>query len=487
MIMKSIFVKEQYPYSKADLIRIFGKDDANTCIKKLKEFGVLKTIKKEKRFSDLSELNDVDLVIVDEEDTEIERYYVFGFVGVIIVNGYVLKCYPKYIFSTQEPFDELMKVISVLEKYNNSKEQIIKICINSQSDKEFNRLAAIMYLLNDYYENGVYNNTQDIIEVNGNGEINWNKTINETFAILHNNRPYYVELQTLMHKNNDRDYFKRLHECLLGICSAELKELSLLELLGLTEVDLTDETLDDFGDKSYILSQLEKEINIQFNTRKQSLLKVMYMFIANEGTLADKSNFSLYGTNAFHAIWEEACAVAMGNILHKKLRDIKVPSGVLSEYYRKRANYELIDIIEKPTWFDAQGYDHKAKETLIPDIVSIHEDAFYIFDAKYYNIRLEVGKDVDGQPGIGDITKQYLYQLAYKRFCKDHGFVMKKVRNSFLMPTEKGDCPVKIGSVRLDMLSSLKLKNVRVVLLPANMVYDAYLMNQTIEYWNLKL
>ena len=64
---------------------------------------------------------------------------------------------------------------------------------------------------------------------------------------------------------------------------------------------------------------------------------------------------------------------------------------------------------------------------------------------------------------------------------------MKKVRNSFLMPTEKGDCPVKIGSVRLDMLSSLKLKNVRVVLLPANMVYDAYLMNQTIEYWNLKL
>ena len=175
--------------------------------------------------------------------------------------------------------------------------------------------------------------------------------------------------------------------------------------------------------------------------------------------LADKSNFSLYGTNAFHAVWEEACAVAMGNILHKKLRDIKVPSGVLSEYYRKRANDELIDVIEKPTWFDSQGYDHKAKESLIPDIVSIHEDSFYIFDAKYYNIRLEVGKNVDGQPGIGDITKQYLYQLAYKRFCKDHGFAMRKVRNSFLMPIEKGNCPIKIGSVRLDMLSSLKLKN----------------------------
>ena len=485
--MKSVFVKEQYPYSKTDLIKIFSKDDANTCIKKLKEFGILKTIKKEKRFSDLSELNDVDLVIVDEEDTDIERYYVFCFVGVIIVNGYVLKCYPKYIFSTQEPFNELMKVISVLEKYNNSKEQIIKISINSQYDKKFNRLAAIMYLLNDYYENGVYNNTQDIIEVNGNGEINWNKTINETFAILHDNRPYYVELQTLKHQNNDRDYFKRLHECILGICSAELKELSLLELLGLTEVDLTDETFDDFGDKSYILNQLEKEINIQFNTRKQSLLKVMYMFIANEGTLADKSSFSLYGTNAFHAIWEEACAVAMGNVLHKKLRDIQVPSGVLSDYYKNKSNIELINIIEKPTWFDVSGEDHKAKDTLIPDIVSIQDDSFYIFDAKYYNIKLEPGKDIAGQPGIGDITKQYLYQLAYKRFCKEHGFAMKKVRNSFLMPTENGDSAKKIGSVRLDMLSNLKLKNIRVVLLPANMVYDAYLMNQTINILDIKL
>ena len=94
---------------------------------------------------------------------------------------------------------------------------------------------------------------------------------------------------------------------------------------------------------------------------------------------------------------------------------------------------------------------------------------------------------MDRQPGVGDITKQYLYQLAYKRFCKDHGFATRKVRNSFLMPTEKGDCPMKIGSVRLDILSNLKLKNVRVVLLPADMVYDAYLMNQTINIEDIKL
>ena len=137
----SVFVKEQHPYTKSELIDIFGTN-TNECIKKLKEYGILKTIKRGKSFADLSELSDLDFVILDEDDSSVERQYVFSFVGVIIVNGYVLKCFPKYIFSNKEPFDELIQVISVLEKYNNSKQQIIKICITNQNDKSFNRLAV---------------------------------------------------------------------------------------------------------------------------------------------------------------------------------------------------------------------------------------------------------------------------------------------------------------------------------------------------------
>ena len=39
------------------------------------------------------------------------------------------------------------------------------------------------------------------------GEILWDKTINETFAIIQNNKPYYVELQTKNTIDNDYDYF----------------------------------------------------------------------------------------------------------------------------------------------------------------------------------------------------------------------------------------------------------------------------------------
>lgn len=52
------------------------------------------------------------------------------------------------------------------------------------------------FLLQDYFENDVYSNTEEIIECNGSGEILWDKTINETFTLLSENRPYYTELQT---------------------------------------------------------------------------------------------------------------------------------------------------------------------------------------------------------------------------------------------------------------------------------------------------
>lgn len=48
---------------------------------------------------------------------------------------------------------------------------------------------------------------------------------------------------------------------------------------------------------------------------------------------------------------------------------------------------------------------------LIPDLISIPcidgQDWFIIFDAKYYNLQLEKGKSLRGNPGVGDVTKQY--------------------------------------------------------------------------------
>lgn len=61
-----------------------------------------------------------------------------------------------------------------------------------------------------------------------------------------------------------------------------------------------------------------------------------------------------------------------------------------------------------------------------------------------------------GQPGVGDITKQYLYQLAYDDFIIKQGY--KYVQNVFLCPDEVAE--KKYGWVRMNMLHQIGDKKI---------------------------
>ena len=462
--MISEFVREQKRYTQKDLCHKLkcSEEQVVPLIRKLKEFGVLKAVKAFDVQKNMADLLDEDIEVADVEVGENEYLYVFTFVGVIVVAGRVLKCYPKYLLHANEPTHELQQVIKVLEKYN-SKEQIVRMFNDSSESSAFNLLAVLLFLLQDYFENNVYSNTEEIIECNGSGEILWDKTINETFTMLSDNRPYYVELQTRKRVTNDFDYFKRLHECVLTMASRELKDAKLLDLFEMDEINLTDEELDDFGDKEYILYRIEKELNIQFNTRKQLVLKTMYAYIERRGSLFDIDCLSLFGTNSFNLVWEKICADIMDNQLDVPLGVLKLPVPLKDGYDRKK---KLIELIEKPLW-TVTG--KTAKDTLIPDLISIckvnNQYQFIIFDAKYYNAQLEKGIAPTGQPGIESVTKQYLYQLAYQKFIEEHEFA--SVKNCFLLPTENSEIEDK-GEVRMEILSNLGLQNIKIRLIPAD-------------------
>ena len=87
-------------------------------------------------------------------------------------------------------------------------------------------------------------------------------------------------------------------------------------------------------------------------------------------------------------------------------------------------------MIENPIWY-IEGEKNK-KDTYIIDLITIYEDNFLIFDAKYYDVEISK-KEINGQPGIESITKQYMYQLTYKDFYKAHEL---NVFNSFLFPID---------------------------------------------------
>lgn len=489
--MISVFLREQKRYTQEELVKAFKCSEEKTVriLKRLKEYGVLKAVKANEEQKDLTDLIDEDIQIADVEVGENEYLYVFTFVGVITIEGRVLKCYPKYLLEEEAPLTELKQVLKVLEKYN-SKEQIIRMYNDTSDSSAFNMLAVMLFLLQDYYDYGPYTNTQDIIESNGTGDILWDKTINETFTLLSNNRPYYPELLTMKRISDDFDFFKRLHECILTRCTEQLRDADLLDLFDIMGADISDEQIEDFGDKEYILDKIVKELNVQFNTRKQLLLKTLYAYITNSSALDDLDCFSMFGTNSFNLVWEAVCADVMDNQLQKPIGGIKLPVPLAPKFQDQRRK-KLIELIDKPQWFgfSADGtFVKEAADTLIPDIISIVkvEDEYYfiIFDAKYYNIQLEENKKLRGQPGVESITKQYLYQLAYQPFVEDHQ--IKTVRNCFLMPNNGNDVVVK-GAVSLAILSSLGLQDIQIRLLPAETMYKHYIENTKMDISILQL
>ena len=340
---------------------------------------------------------------------------------------------------------------------------------------------GLSFKAGDIYENGSYRNTEVVFESNGQGEINWDNTINKSFAIICDNKPFYLEVQTRKRIDDETDYFKRLHECIISKASKELETAGLLDLFDLEKADLSDESIEDFGDKDYIIYKINKELNVQYVSWKQIILKAMSAYIASSGTLSDINCFSVFGTTCFEVLWERLCSEVLDNKLSTPLKNL-LPQTELIEDHK---NAKLIDIIEKPKWtFTGKN----ASKTLIPDIISIEEidgkQVFAIIDAKYYDPVLEEGKTPSNQPGIESVTKQYLYQLAYTDFINKYYSSKDIILNCFIFPSEK-EYVEKKGKVVMRMFNVLnvepKLNGIHILFVPASKFYQLYLESKKIS------
>jgi len=84
---------------------------------------------------------------------------------------------------------------------------------------------------------------------------------------------------------------------------------------------------------------------------------------------------------------------------HTPLKALDLPVPLQKHY---NPNNQLIDLIEKPQWV-ATNYSVKAKNTLIPDIITItkqnNKSYFIILDAKYYVMQMHP-HHISRQPGM---------------------------------------------------------------------------------------
>ncbi|WP_298606854.1 LlaJI family restriction endonuclease [uncultured Veillonella sp.] len=484
--MKSVYIRELRRYTKLELSNLFPEINSNQLtvfIRKLRAYGVLRSVKRVSGNLDLSELVSLDKSLIDGIDDSNFSYYLFNYVGVIYIDGYLLCCYPKYLFAYDSIEDKsscrnlLKQVLKVLHRYNTNS-QSIQLYVEDDQSSPVSRMSMIIALLDDYFQNGLYFNTQNIHELNGDGEINWNRTINFIHPLWQEEDPYYLNFWTRRNTIDDKSFIQRIHECLLTICSRELEEISLLDLLDINGVYLTELSLSDLGTRDYLLYRITNELNLEFNSRKQYVLKLMVALLKDSSSMIGADNIDLFGTTSFNLVWETVCAEVFDNKLTNLLSDlpllstVKIPPNMLAVKPRT-----LKDLIEHPMWTSKDGTT-VFSDTLKPDLISVERNenvcSFVILDAKYYTMSIESNK-VEGQPGVGDVTKQYLYQLAYKDFIELNG--IEEVKNCFLMPTEKDEI-VSVGNVQMEILGKLGLEKIQVRELPAARMFECYLQRR---------
>ena len=473
--MRQAYVRELKPYSVASLTGEFGMEPGQTLhmIEELMARGIV-------RYRTDKTTKDADTA--DEDGAKDDERYQFNFVGMVIVADIVIIAYPKY-FSEGEPSRNELRQIMHLLKRDAWRASLDTL--SDEGEQTDDKLPVMLTLLELYAEYGVYSNYVEGCELNGAGSIDWNRTIGKHLPILADGRPVYVEYESRKTSRDESDFITRLHRAVLTECSKQLSDAHVNDLLSLDEVELSDDGVDEFGDTEALKWRLEHERGTQFVDWKIAVLNLLWRYLLNRENAVERDEIRALGTTSFFHLWEEACKMAFGDALNRKLSKLDFP---LKGEWVERKRDTLLGIIESPKWERRRGNDYVECDpvaTLIPDTISFAVDeggrrAFCIYDAKYYIPN--VGGKMKGQPGLESVAKQFLYQSAYKDFVLDHGF--DYVVNTFLVPTTSDKLrelarvsfPKVMGEVGPPFSNYIHMWAV-----PASEVFDAYLQGARID------
>ena len=508
MAIISAYVREGWSYSVNNIRELFcftpaihsTQEEADKRLKHyLKELLSRNIIKRQKK-SNNENIADIDFDnYTDNELLSPSAHYKFDFVGIIICENVIAYSYPKYIgehnsLPITAPIEEMKQIMSVIEKYSREKSQqdIRNVDLFADVDEKgkINTLSVMLFLLEDYASNGEYVDNYEILELNGSGDIYWQKTIDETYPIISNNKPYYIELYTRNKISNDASYIKRLHAYVVTQCSYEIEKVGLTAFYSLPYADISDDEQDCFGDDENIINHIELELSQTFDDRKKSILRALILYFQSGKILVRDTELQVIGTRSFNLIWEEVCAKVFRSQKDDTVDviDPKIDYTLINQNFDHKPP-TLVELIEKPIWkkYAKNQPTIVPKATFKPDSLRFEPKitgknyTFYILDAKYYCPVWEEDT-IKEQPGVEDIAKQYLYYLAYRKILDSYH--VSEVKNYFLMPKRESDQEIP-GFVKLNMLKELGLGVIEIRMLPPQTMYENYLNNLTLNLTEL--
>lgn len=359
----------------------------------------------------------------------------FCYVGIVSFSDIVLCILPKYYrlcdCSSKEVISDFTKVIKTLKRVQLSYEIPDQSLLLPNKHAKFNEITAADKFLKDYLDYGIYRKSESIYALNADGEVSWDTSINQLYPMFSKRQPIYYDVYSQINVTEDDNIITELHK---WIIKRFLNKYGLILDYTFSFTESTVSDLSKLGTNEYLKTVVRNQLNVAYVDREILLLKGI-LSLLNAHDSSDKNQFTLYGTGYFHVVWEVVC----GEVLRNKFAKFST-------------------LIPEPHWHDMLG-NSIAKDTLRPDIISTVEvdvKRFFIFDAKYYSLcyTLTDELEVSGNPGIQDVSKQYLYALSYK----DVNYT--KMYNCFLFPKLGTSFFEVVGFVSFNLFNEAKVYNV---------------------------
>lgn len=468
--VRSLWLRELQRYPADFIEQQLGQGGQRT-VRQLIQANILRRVPQGKGDPDISELLEVA--------PEGEPMLAFNFCGLVLAGGCLIHVYPKYLPPGIQPEKAFWLAMRALQHYRNHRCQKLSRSERQATGGDF--FSTVLALLADYRLHGLYRVADDEIEINGQGETDWQRTLERHQPAFidtpQGRRPLYMERETIRRRTDEENFFRLVQMACLNECAALVRTLGLTQLVNVQGVRFPG--IKAPGSRHYMLRRLRQELGRQFSEQRRTVLQLLMLYIERRGGQAQKSSVIFYGTNAMAAVWEEAVRVVFSDQLHTRIRDMAALPAARRASCPQRHKL-LIDIIGRPCWTSPAGEDIFT-DTLIPDTVAVTADSFIIYDAKYYTPHLS-GRRLTGQPGLESVTKQYLYQMAYADFLQY--FTIPQVQNVFLMPLRHiagGPFARRFASVHFPLLEQYTQTPLRALLIDADELWRAYVENRRID------
>lgn len=450
---------------------------------KIVQTNHIEYIKELSRFDNSELVSELESTNILKYDSKNEKHY-FQYVGLIgLRDGRILSILPKCISEDilndkDECIQYTKNILNAIEKYNHKRfDNTFAYNLDiEKEEKNFNLFALYDFLIADYLEYGLYRETKEVYEENGDSEIDWEHTLEvETGYITKKKQPVYLNYHNITTIDNNNNLIQEVHKFLLNRASSYFQEIPFFMdskpvLDFYCKIDIGVENQDK------IIYLIEKVLRRTFNQRKIRLLNLL-LLILRKNLHSQQNGINLYGITNFHSVWEDMCKVLFdnsyldGSKYKEVIRELTAPQYILNK--------------------DLQG--KKEGNPLIPDVVTKYKDTFFVIDAKYYNISIqslenddEITNDIEINdnentqldklqgflPGTYDVLKQIIYMKSFKEREEELEIVNLKKRNLFIIPGIKSDY---IGKIRMGLFLE---DDIELWLMDIKQALDFYLKNE---------